>query len=359
MSTRRFFLGANSPSGFYSYFDHLIDIESANAVYIIKGCPGRNKTDFMLRAAEPLINAGCEPEYIVSPLDPDALDGIVFPELGAAFVDGTAPHVAEAEYPGLAESYVDLGRFCSNSVLLANRGEVMAAFKAYRAAYPEITKCLSAASVIGNELFRCLYSDEARNRTYKRTEGIISREIKRSRGVGREKVRFLSAATYKGILFFSETAITMCPKIFALHDSCGLSHFVISRIKDAALSNGYDVISCPCPMNPSAKLDHLLIPDLGVAFLTVNDYLPAGDYEPYRRIHLDAYISKETLSISQKRIKFLQKTLNSLLEDATDKLCTVKQLYSALEEIYAPAIDFAGIAEYAEEIGKALAERLL
>ena len=33
----RFFLGANSPEGFVSFFDHLIDLDAANEVYIIKG----------------------------------------------------------------------------------------------------------------------------------------------------------------------------------------------------------------------------------------------------------------------------------------------------------------------------------
>jgi hypothetical protein len=359
MSTQKFFLGSNSPSGFYAYFDHLIDIDSAAAVYIVKGCPGRFQTTFMLRAASPLIEAGFEPEYIVSPLNPDSLDGIVFPELGAAFVDGTAPHVVEPLYPGLAESYVDLGRFCSNASLMQRRSEVMSTFRAYRAVFPEVYKCLSAASVIGNELFRCLYSEDSRSKTLKRTDGIIKREIKRGSRTGHDKVRFLSAVTHKGILFFNDTAAAICPKIFELYDTCGLSHFALSRIRDAALNAGHDVISCPCPMNPAAKLDHLLIPDLGIAFLTINDYLPSGSYEPYRRIHLDAYIGKDILTGSQKRIKFLEKTYTSLINDATEKLNEAKEICDVLESLYAPVMDVDGIAEYADNIGSELMKRLI
>ena len=33
----QYFLGANSPSGFYSLYDHLLPPERANRFYIIKG----------------------------------------------------------------------------------------------------------------------------------------------------------------------------------------------------------------------------------------------------------------------------------------------------------------------------------
>ena len=90
----RFFLGANSPEGFVSFFDHLIDLDAANEVYIIKGGPGVGKSSFMKRAAAGLVEAGLTAEWIVCSADPDSLDGVVFPEIGVAFVDGTQPHAA-------------------------------------------------------------------------------------------------------------------------------------------------------------------------------------------------------------------------------------------------------------------------
>lgn len=92
--TYRFFLGANSPEGFYSFYDQLIDLSMAKEVYIIKGGPGSGKSSFMRRAAAFLTDAGFTTEYICCSADPDSLDGIVFPEIGLAFVDGTQPHAA-------------------------------------------------------------------------------------------------------------------------------------------------------------------------------------------------------------------------------------------------------------------------
>jgi Cdc6-like AAA superfamily ATPase len=90
----RFFLGANSPDGFYSFYDQLIDLETAKEVYIIKGGPGTGKSSFMRRASKYLTEAGITAEYINCSADPNSLDGIVFPDISLAFVDGTAPHAA-------------------------------------------------------------------------------------------------------------------------------------------------------------------------------------------------------------------------------------------------------------------------
>ena len=88
----RYFLGANSPQGFYSLHSELLPPETASAVYILKGGPGCGKSTLMGRVAEQLARAGETVEYILCSGDPASLDGVVLPRLGAALVDGTAPH---------------------------------------------------------------------------------------------------------------------------------------------------------------------------------------------------------------------------------------------------------------------------
>jgi len=89
-----YFLGANSPSGFYSLYQHLIPPESARAIYILKGGPGCGKSTLMRRVAARMEGAGLEVEYILCSGDPDSLDAILIPQKQAAIVDGTAPHAA-------------------------------------------------------------------------------------------------------------------------------------------------------------------------------------------------------------------------------------------------------------------------
>ena len=88
----QFFLGANSPTGFYSLYDQLIDPDRARTVYILKGGPGCGKSSLMRRVGAAMAQRGLEVTYILCSGDPDSLDGVVIPALGAALVDGTAPH---------------------------------------------------------------------------------------------------------------------------------------------------------------------------------------------------------------------------------------------------------------------------
>ena len=42
-----FYLGANSPTGFYSLYDQLLEPEQAETIYILKGGPGCGKSSLM------------------------------------------------------------------------------------------------------------------------------------------------------------------------------------------------------------------------------------------------------------------------------------------------------------------------
>lgn len=92
-----FFLGANSPSGFYSLYDQLIDPAQARDILILKGGPGCGKSSLMRRVGQAAEERGYQVEYIVCSGDPDSLDGVVLPELRCAVVDGTSPHGSETK----------------------------------------------------------------------------------------------------------------------------------------------------------------------------------------------------------------------------------------------------------------------
>ena len=87
-----FYLGANSPTGFYSLYDQLLEPEQAETIYILKGGPGCGKSSLMRRVAQAMEEKGASVEYIACSGDPDSLDAVVFPALNTAIVDGTAPH---------------------------------------------------------------------------------------------------------------------------------------------------------------------------------------------------------------------------------------------------------------------------
>ena len=88
----QFYLGANSPSGFYSLYDQLIDPALAEDIFILKGGPGCGKSSLMRKVAAAVEERGLAVEYIQCSGDPDSLDAVLIPALKTALVDGTAPH---------------------------------------------------------------------------------------------------------------------------------------------------------------------------------------------------------------------------------------------------------------------------
>ena len=96
----RYFLGANSPDGFYSLYDQLIDPAQAEEILILKGGPGCGKSSLMRRVGQAAQEHGLAVEYIVCSGDPDSLDAVILPQQGTAIVDGTAPQGVVTAGPG-------------------------------------------------------------------------------------------------------------------------------------------------------------------------------------------------------------------------------------------------------------------
>ncbi len=91
MPNIQYFLGGNTPTGFYSLYHQLSDPTRMRALYIIKGGPGSGKSSLMRRVERHAQAAGLETQEVLCSGDPDSLDAVILPQLRAALVDGTAP----------------------------------------------------------------------------------------------------------------------------------------------------------------------------------------------------------------------------------------------------------------------------
>lgn len=356
MPNIQYFLGANSPRGFYSLYDQLIPVETASAIYILKGGAGCGKSTLMRKVAQTAEDAGIGVEYILCSGDPASLDAVILPALGVALVDGTAPHVVEPKCPGAVEHYVNLASCYDTIALSPLRRELMACMADYKDCYQRAYRCLGAAAQIAEDMRSTLLTSALEAKMQKRAAGILSREVHRRKNQlpGQITQRFLSAITHTGPQFLFETAKTQCRRIYELADSFGLAHTMLSHLLAGFTAAGYDVVACLSPMAPE-RLEHLLIPQLELAFLST----PASPLpeRPYRRIRLDAMAGPELLRRSRPRLRFSKKVTASLVDEAVSSLARAKSMHDDLEALYNPHVDFGQVDRMAQEIITDILER--
>ena len=349
----RFFLGANSPQGFYSLYDHLIDPKQANSIYILKGGPGCGKSSLMRRIGARAEEMGEQVEYIHCSGDPDSLDGVVLHGEKTAIVDGTAPHVIEPNYPGVVDSYVNLGNCYDRIGLTTVKSEIMGCMTGYKDCYKRAYRCLNAAAGITEDMRSILATQALEEKAAKRAHGILGREV-RTPGTGTGQViqRFLGAITHQGSLIYYTTADALCKRVYILEDSFGLSHLMLTHLLTGTTHSGYDVIACPSPMAPD-RLEHLIIPELSLAFLSVT---PGFLYHkrPYRRIRMDAMADPDLIRRNKTRLRFSRKISAALIDEAVESLAQAKAMHDDLEALYNPYVDFDRVYQIADELSKTI-----
>lgn len=350
-----YFLGANSPTGFYSLYDQLIDPATAEDIFILKGGAGCGKSSLMRKVGRAMEDKGLAVEYIQCSGDPDSIDAILIPALKSAIVDGTAPHVVEPKFPGAVERYVDLGGCYDKKALAAIKGALMGCMAGYKGCYSRAYRCLAAAAQIGEDMRAMVITPAIEAKTAKRAKGILAREVRKTgRLPGKATQRFLGGVTWQGVLCNFDTVDLQCSKVYELCDSYGLSHTLLTHLTAGVLAAGYDAVVCPSPLFPE-RLEHLLVPALGLAFVTSTPSLAYGKL-PFRRIRMDAMSDTELLRRNRPRLRFSRKVHAALMDEAVDSLAQAKTMHDELERLYNPHVNFEQVYAIAARVIGALSE---
>ena len=159
----------------------------------------------------------------------------------------------------------------------------------------------------------------------------------------------MGSLTYRGPVWRFDSVETLCPKVYELEDSYEQAGPLLAALCEEAARRGYDVVACPSPEEPE-RLEHLLIPELGVAFVASK---PGMVYpgKPYRRVRLDALSHPE----NKARLRFRARMTGVLREEAIAALQEAKAAHDLLEGVYNPYVDFEGVrAQAALEAGRLL-----
>ena len=245
---------------------------------------------------------------------------------------------------------MDLGRFYDLTAAKAAAEEVKAHTHAYKAAYVRAYHNLKAARQVELDAVAAVQKTFDREKADRRTAGIIARELRR-RGneAGKTTRRFLGSITHKGHIWRFDSVDALCPKVYELADSWELAGEMLSRLHRAAADSGWNTIACCAPEQPD-RLEHLLIPGLGLAFVTSRPGMEYGQ-KPFRRVRLDAMAEPE----GRARLRFQTRMAALLREEGVAALKDAKASHDQLEAVYNPYVDFDGVRTLAAlEAGRLL-----
>ncbi len=264
--------------------------------------------------------------------------------------------MVEPKYPAAVDRYVDLGRFYDLDAAKTAREEVIRHSREAAAAYQRAYRAMGAVRQMEDSAALMMADGLDTVKLIRRTDGIIGRELKGRGGGGEDACRFLGSLTCQGPVWRFDTVAALCPKVYEIQDSCGFAAPMLERLRAAAAARGYRAIVCPDPEHPD-RIQHLLVPELGLAFVTSREGM-AYDGPAYRRVRLDAMVSASHSKRCKSRLRFLHRMADALREEAVAALREAKAAHDALEAVYQPHVDFAGVDDLTERELARLERRL-
>ncbi|MFW5647996.1 MAG: ATPase [Candidatus Alkaliphilus sp. MAG34] len=346
---KRLLPGSNTPVGFYSYFEYIINQKEARKIYYFKGGPGVGKSYMMKKIGYEMVDRGLDIEFHHCAADPESVDAVVIPSIGMAIIDGTTPHVTDPRYPGVTGITVNLDEFLNEEGLRKVKNSVIESTEDNKNIYIRVYKYLAAAKLIHDDIEWINNYSMDYSKVNEETDGLINRylgAIKNKNKFGRERHLFGSSYTLKGRVDHAETFIGIIGEIIYIKgdDGTGKST-LLKRLSLMALNKGYDVEIYHEPLVPE-KIESIVIPELDLAFTTNDKFF---DKET---VDLDTYIDETKIKKYKGDLKHSKKVFNELLNDAFTYLGKTNDAHNEMEKHYSPNIFYEGLDRVREDILK-------
>lgn len=346
----KYFLAANSCEGFINKFDNCYNPNENWQAYIIKGGPGTGKSSFMKYVTRKATEKGINCVLCPCSSDPDSLDALIMPEKKVVILDGTAPHTLDPKYPAVCEEILNFGEFWE-SEKLKGKSEIIEITNQNKALHTTASRYLQAVGQLMLDNYKTALTCTQKTKVLNFAEKLCNRYIEKSGGKPYEWVRFIGGIGPKGVISFPQTIENICNEIVVISDYYGAaSNIIIEQVRQNALESGYEIITLKNPFLPSLITDHIIIPELSLAFVTENSYINFKNDS--RRIHARRFTTNKLLHQSKERLKFNKKAITHLLNSASDTLLLAKTTHDQLESYYIEAMNFNELEKFAEKFCK-------
>ena len=228
-------------------------------------------------------------------------------------------------------TYCDFDKNVFEEISFADCSEADGLLSKRNEAAQRAVRFLSACKCINNDMARldmpCVDLAKVNryaSRLWSQTEG-------RLRGrIGTEHKRFITCITSDGIEV-DTSAFDGCERVTVISDRTGAcARLVTDRVRRYALSAGYDVFSCLCPMNVEYGAEHIIIPDLRYGIF-VNKYYHKAELQPCRKAFAGRFLADG--AENKNRMDFSFKAYKRLMQEVFSSLETVEYCDSELDKI--------------------------
>lgn len=334
VNTACFFAGGNTSAGFCSYFEDLLPEEARKRMYYLKGGPGVGKSTFMRRIGEAAEKAGLRVEYFYCSSDPDSLDGVALPQLGAAVMDGTAPHVYDPALPGARDTLISLGDFLDTDRLRPLLFELRGLQEGISARFRQCWHYLAAAGEIDR--------GGAEAKENPRKAAALAEEWTKALpirgGTGRARRLFGQAFTPKGLIRKTQAGpnakLVTCPPGSRPTLTLGL-------LSQAAVVRGLEFVELADPLLPGETLG-LILPEHDLYFGAAPSPGAPGAL-PWETLFTP-------VPGEEQERKYSRNLRELLCQRAIEQLSAAKALHDQLEKPYAAAMDFRKWGEVLDRV---------
>lgn len=342
----KFFLGSFSPQGFKTNFGEII-AENDYKTVILKGGAGTGKSSLMKAVSKHFSENNVSEFYCSS--DPDSLDAVVLKDKKFIIVDGTSPHVFDPVFPGVKEKILNLGNFWNEEKLRKNREEIIRTTLDHKKLMERTARYVKANSSILLDT----YSIATDSILTDKLDSFVLRlekklAVKKRNATPKTCFRHLSALTPKG--YITHTSHLETYETYILHDSLFAgSDKILKKLSDFFLSKGYDVILSSSNLFAQPVYEHLLVPQLNLAFLTSNP-LTNLNLANAKIINIHRFYDKQALSLRKSRLKLNKKASSELVLEAKSTMQNALILHNLLEKYYISAMNFEKVNATTERI---------
>lgn len=349
---REFFPGGNTSLGFFSYYDYLTPPD-ATRIMIIKGGPGVGKSSFMKVLAAEMGELGFDAELHHCSSDHNSLDGIVFPRIGVALLDGTSPHVVDPRHPGAIDEIINLGDYWDEKGIRRSKNEIIELNRDISRNFNRAYRYLKAAKEIYDDLEIINSEGLMTGRANKTAAGLLEKIFSGYRTANKPgflRKLFASAITPEGFQNFLPSLLETKLQVFAVTGGVGTGKAtLLNKVLAAALENGFNCEGYYCAFDPY-KLEHLVIPEIGLAFTTSVEPHSYPKEQAEQTIDMNQCIAPNILTKYGELINSELKIIEEFFKIAIKFIAQAKRLHDQMEEYYIPNMNFAAIAELRQRI---------